>query len=106
MLSSNAVDTILERLGGQKMLDAIGAHNIVADNARVSFTLRANPARVHTVAISRQPTGRYRIDCYGRCAPGTFQATHLGAEVGVTADNLADKLGEMTGLQPLRDRHF
>lgn len=106
MLSSNAVQTVLDHLGGQETLEIIGAHNLVADDSRVSFTLRTSPARVHTVAISRQPNGRYRIDCYGRIQPGTFQASELGSAVGVEPDNLAAKLGEMTGLDILKDRHF
>ena len=54
MLANAVMDEILQHLGGKRVLESVGAHNFVADDNEVSFTLGRNPGRVHTVTIARQ----------------------------------------------------
>jgi hypothetical protein len=106
MLSSAALLEIVEHLGGQARLEAVGARNFVADDSRVSFNFRNNPNGVHAVTIARQSRDKYRMDCFGPIAPGTFQAQLVASAGGIVAENLATVLGRLTGLESLHHHHF
>ena len=61
---------ILEHLGGEKFLASLRARDLVIDDTHFSFTLvHDNPKRVHSVTISIEPRGGFKVACYGRIVP-------------------------------------
>jgi hypothetical protein len=106
MLSSSAVQRILDHLGGKERLERLGAHDFFADETHFVFTLDHSPRRVHTVSIALQFQGYYRMDCYGGRSPGSFQAPLLGTAGGILAENLATVLGQLTGVEALHHHHY
>jgi hypothetical protein len=106
MLASPELHEIVERLGGLARLEAAGARNFVVDEAMVSFTFRNNPNGVHAVTIARQSRDKYRMECFGPMAPGTFQTQLVASAGAIVPENLATVLGRLTGLESLHHHHF
>lgn len=66
---------IIVHLGGEDFLAGLGARNFVVDDTHLSFTLvHDNSKGVHSVTISKEPWGDFKVICYGRITPGTFHA--------------------------------
>jgi hypothetical protein len=73
----------------------------------LGFTLiHNNPKGVHSVAISVEPSGDFKVSCYGGLEPGTFRAATLATERVAVAEGLAAVVGKLTGIDALRDRHL
>ena len=97
---------IIEHLGGDKFLTALGARDLVANDTGVSFTLiHDNPKGIHSVTISKEAVG-FRVTCYGCIVPGSLQAPVRAMEIVAIPENLAAVLGKLTGIGPLQHRHL
>ena len=98
---------IIDHLGGEQFLASLGARDFVIDDTHVGFILvHNNPKNVHSVTITLEPHGGFKVLCYGRLAPSTFRAPVVAAENVATPDNLAAVLGKLTGITALEQRHF
>ena len=98
---------ILEHLGGETFLTGLGARDFIADENGVTFTLgRDNPGKIHSVSITDEGHGRYKVTCYGRISPGSFHAPVRATEIVAIAENLASVLGRLTGIEALQHRHL
>lgn len=107
MSSTSGADLIIDHLGGEQFLASLGARDFAIDEAHVGFTLiHGNPKNVHSVTITIEPNGEFKVLCYGRLPPGTFGAPLVAAENVATPDNLAAVLGKLTGIAALERRHF
>lgn len=107
MDSSDLTQTVISHLGGENILTRIGARGFFTQGARVSFQLnRANPKKVHSVVISTEPHGYFRMDCYGEVVPGTLTAPLVGSAHAIIPENLATVLGQLTGIESIHHRHF
>jgi hypothetical protein len=107
MGSTSNVASIIDHLGGEKFLTSLGARDFVADDTHLGFTLiHNNPKGVHSVTISVEPSGGFKVSCYGGLEPGTFHAATLATERVVVAESLAAVVGKLTGIDALRDRHL
>ena len=107
MGSASGAPLIIDHLGGEQFLASLGARDFVIDEAHVGFTLvHDNPKKVHSVTITVEPHGGFKVLCYGRLAPGTFRAPVLAVENVAIPDNLAAVLGKLTGIDALKHRHL
>jgi hypothetical protein len=107
MSSSSGAALILDHLGGEKFLADLGARDFAIDDTHLSFTLvHNNPRGVHSVTISVEPQGGFKVACFGRIATGTFRAPELATEKVAIAESLAEVLGRLTGIDALRGRHL
>ena len=107
MLSSHIVASIISHLGGQDTLAHIGARDFFSDDTHMGFELvHSNSKGVRSVVISIEPHGLFSMHCYGHIDPRTFKAPLVGAEREIISENLATVLGELTGIESLRQRHF
>jgi hypothetical protein len=106
-MSPSGAALIIDHLGGENFLASLGARHFVIDDRHFSFTLvHDNPKGVHSVAISMEPYGSFKMTCYGRLMSGSLHAPVLGtAKIGIP-ENLAAVLGELTGIDALRNRHL
>jgi len=105
--SSSTADLIIEHLGGRETLEKLGARDFAADEGHLSFVLgHHNPKGIHSVTISREPDGRFRITCHGRLKSGSLTAPKLGTATIDIPENLASVFGQLTGIEILRHRHF
>lgn len=107
MLSNETLQEIVVHLGGETKLAEIGARGVFADDNHVAFKLvRPNPRHVHSVMITLQPNGRFGMTCFGALAPAAFDAPQLASASGIVPENLATVLGQLTGIESLRHRHY
>jgi len=107
MSSSKGPASIISHLGGEDFLATLGARDFFVDDTHVSFTLiRANRKGVHSVTISIEPHGTFKIACYGRIVPGSLHPPIVGTRTVGIPENLAAVLGELSGIDFLRDRHL
>jgi hypothetical protein len=98
---------IIDHLGGGNFLASLGARNFVIDDTHLSFTfVHHNPKGIHSVTIAIEPNGSFKMTCYGRIMPGSLHAPTLGTEKIAISENLAAVLGELTGIDALRNRHL
>jgi hypothetical protein len=98
---------IIDHLGGEKFLVSLGARDFVTDDTHLAFNFaHHNPKEVHTVSITAQPNGGFKVSCYGRLAPGTLSAPLLATENVALAESLAAALGKLTGIDALQHRHL
>lgn len=98
---------ILDHLGGEKFLASLGARDFATDDTHLSFTLvHDNPKGIHSVTISAEPHGDFKVWCYGRISPGTFRAPVLATETVNIPENLAAVVGKLTGIDALKHRHL
>jgi hypothetical protein len=98
---------IVEHLGGQNFLASLGARDFVIDDTHLSFTLvHDNPKRVHSVTISIETRGGFKVACYGRIVPGSLRAPVLATENVAIPESLAAVLGKLTGIDALQHRHL
>ena len=99
--------SIVAHLGGEDFLAGLGARNFVVDDAHLSFTLvHDNPKHVHSVTISKEPHGHFKVTCYGRINRGSLQIPIVGTASVTLLENLAGSIGELTGIEALLHRHF
>jgi hypothetical protein len=104
---SSTSGLIIDHLGGEQFLASLGARDFAIDDTHVGFILvHSNPKNVHSVTITVESHGGFKVLCYGRLAPGTFRAPVVAAENVATPDNLAAVLGKLTGIAALEQRHF
>ncbi len=97
----------MQHLGGNGVLERLGASKFVVDSDHVSFRLnRTSPHGVHSITISIQPNGFFDMECYGHIAPGTFTAPLVGRAKQIVPDNLATVLGQLTGVETIHHRHY
>jgi hypothetical protein len=107
MSSTSNVASIIDHLGGEKFLTSLGARDFVADDTHLGFTLiHNNPKGVHSVTISAEPHGGFKVSCYGGLEPGTFHAAMLATERVAVAESLAAVLGKLTGIDALQRLHL
>ena len=107
MSSTSNVASIIDHLGGEKFLMSLGARDFVVDDTHLGFTLiHDNPKGVHSVTISVEPSGGFKVSCYSGLEPSTFRATTLATENVATPENLAAVLGKLTGIDALQERHL
>jgi len=107
MSSSAAAASIIDHLGGEGFLAGLGARDFVIDDSHVSFTLvHDNPKGVHSVVISIEPHASFKVTCYGRVRPGSFQVPVVGTANVAIPENLAPVVGELAGIDILRHRHL
>ena len=107
MSSTSSAALIIDHLGGEKFLSDLGARDFAVDDTHLGFTLiHSNPKGVHSVAISVEPSGGFKVSCYGGLEPGTFHAATLATERVAVAESLAAVVGKLTGIDALRDRHL
>ena len=107
MSPTSGAALIIDHLGGEQFLASLGARDFVIDETHVGFTLvHANPKKVHSVTITIEPHGGFKVLCYGRLAPGTFRAPVLAAENVAVSESLAAVLGKLTGIDALQHRHL
>ncbi|HSB96258.1 MAG TPA: hypothetical protein VLC91_07415 [Spongiibacteraceae bacterium] len=107
MSSSAGAALIIDHLGGEKFLAGLGARDFVIDGTHFSFTLvHDNSKGVHSVTISIEPRGGFKVACYGRIVPGSFQTPVLATESVAIPESLAAVLGKLTGIDTLRHRHL
>ena len=107
MNSKSGSSLILDHLGGEKFLAGLGARDFATDEAHLSFTLvHGNSKGVHSVTISVEPHGNFKVWCYGRISPGTFRAPILATETVDIPESLAAVLGKLTGIDALKHRHL
>ena len=107
MVSSDLTQTVISHLGGENILTRIGAGGFFTQKGRISFRLsHANPKKVHSVVISTEPHGYFRMDCYGEVRPGTLSAPLVGSAHAIIPENLATVLGQLTGIESIHHRHF
>lgn len=107
MNASAGAAVIIGHLGGEKFLAGLGARDLVVDGTHFSFTLvHDNPRGIHSVTISIEPHGGFRVVCYGRIPPGSFRAPILATESVAIPESLAAVLGKLTGIDALRHRHL
>jgi hypothetical protein len=107
MNTSLASASIIAHLGGEDFLTGLGARDFVVDDTCLSFTLvHGNPKGIHSVAISIDPHGTFKVTCCGRITPGSLHAPVLGRANVAIPENLATVLGELTGIDTLRHRHL
>jgi len=105
--STTRVASIIDHLGGEKFLASFGARNFVTDESSFGFTLVfENPKKIHSVIISIEAHGGFKVSCYGRIAPGTLHAPMLATESVTIAENLAAVLGKLTGIEALKHKHL
>jgi hypothetical protein len=65
-LSTDEIEAIKMRLGGEAILARIGVDSFIAGPGNVTFRLGAhNPNKVKTVVISKEPGGFFKMTCYG-----------------------------------------
>jgi len=101
------IEKIKTHLGGDSVLDRIGARDFIADHDDVSFRLEhPNPKGVHSVVLSLQPRGFFNMDCYGAIQPGALSAPLLATAKQILPENLATVLGQLTGNETLHHRHY
>jgi len=97
---------IIEHLGGEKFLMALGVRDLTVSDTDVSFTLiHDNPKGIHSVMISKEPSG-FKVACYGRIVSGSLQAPVRATEFVAIPENLAAVLGKLTGIAALQHRHL
>ena len=107
MNTSLAPASIIAHLGGEDFLAGLGARDFVVGDTSVGFTLvHDNPKGIHSVAISIEPHGNFKVTCYGRITPGSLHAPVLGRANVAIPENLATVFGELTGIDTLRHRHL
>ena len=107
MSPTSGATLIIDHLGGEQFLASLGARDFAIDDTHVGFTLvHDNPKKVHSVTITVEPQGGFKVSCYGRLAPGTFRAPVLAVENVAIPDSLADVLGTLTGIDALKHRHL
>ena len=107
MSPQSTVALIIDHLGGEKFLASLGARNFVTDDTHLSFTFaHDNPKGVHSVTISIEPNGSFRMTCYGRIMAGSLHAPTLGTEKIAIAENFTAVLGKLTGIDALQHRHL
>jgi hypothetical protein len=107
MSSTSNVASIIDHLGGEKFLTSLGARDFVVDDTHLGFTLiHNNPKGVHSVAISIEPSGGFKVSCYGGVEPGTLRAATLATERVAVAESLAAVVGKLTGIDALQHRHL
>ena len=107
MTSSLGVALIIDHLGGENFLASLGARDFVDDDSHLSFTLVHDyPKGVHSVTISIEPNGSFKVASYGRIAPGSLTAPILATESVAIPENLASVFGKLTGIDSLRHRHL
>ena len=107
MSSASGAALIIDHLGGEQFLTSLGARDFVVDEAHVGFTfIHDNPKKVHSVTITVEPRGGFKVLCYGRIAPGTFRAPVLAMENVAVSESLAAVLGKLTGIDALQHRHL
>jgi len=107
MNSRSASSLILDHLGGEKFLASMGARDFATDDTHLSFTLvHGNLKGVHSVTISVEPHGDFKVWCYGRISPGTFRAPVLSTETVNIPESLAAVVGKLTGIDALKHRHL
>ena len=107
MNASAGAALIMGHLSGEKFLAGLGARDFAVDDTHFSFTLvHDNPKGIHSVTISIEPHGSFRVVCYGRIAPGSFHAPILATESVAIPESLAAVLGKLTGIDALRHRHL
>ena len=98
---------ILDHLGGEKFLASVGARDFVTDGTHLSFTLvHDNLKGIHSVTISVEPHGDFKVWCYGRISPGTFRAPVLATESVNIPESLAAVVGKLTDIDALKHRHL
>jgi hypothetical protein len=98
---------IIDHLGGEKFLASLGARDFAIDDTHLGFTLvHDNPRGVHSVMISVEPHGGFKVSCYGPLVPGTFRAPELASERVTIPESLAAVLGKLTGIDDLKHRHL
>jgi hypothetical protein len=104
--ASNAA-SIIAHLGGQDLLVSLGARDLVVDDTHLGFTLIHDYSNgIHSVSISIEPNGTFKITCYGRMAPGSFHAPLLKTASVAIPENLAAVFGDLAGIDILRHRHI
>ena len=107
MGSSHLFETIIAHLGGETVLNRIGAREFFSDGTRVSFRLiYSNPKQVHSVVISTQPPGYFGMQCYGQILPGTLTAPLIGEARQIIPESLATVLGQLAGIESIHHRHY
>ena len=107
MSPTSGATLIIDHLGGEQFLASLGARDFAIDDTHVGFTLvHDNPKKVHSVTITVEPQGGFKVSCYGRLAPGTFRAPVLAVEKVAIPDSLAAVLGMLTGIDALKHRHL
>lgn len=101
------VASVKSHLGGDAILELIGAGEFVVDHDHISFCLdRPNPRGVHTVTLTLEPRGWFDMHCYGPvCACGA-SAPLTACAHQIVPENLATVLGQLTGLEFLHHRHY
>ena len=106
-MSSTSGTQIIDHLGGEKFLADLGARDFVVDEGHVGFTfIHDNPKKVHSVTITIEPHGGFKVLCYGRLTPGTFRAPVVATENVAVSESLAAVLGKLTGIGALQHRHL
>jgi hypothetical protein len=107
LLPSHTIESIKQHMGGDGVLEILGARKFVLDSDHVSFHLhRPNPNGVHSITISIGPNGCFTMKCYGEIAPGTFSAPLVGRATQILPDSLATVLGKLTGIETIHHRHY
>ena len=70
-MSPSGAALIVDHLGGENFLASLGARHLVIDDRHFSFSLvHGNPKGIHSVAISIEPDGSFKMTCYGRLTSG------------------------------------
>jgi hypothetical protein len=106
-MSPSGAAVIIDHLGGESFLSSLGARHFVIDARHFSFTfVHDNPKGIHSVAISIEPDGSFKMTCYGRLMSGSLHAPVLGTARIAIPENLAAVLGELSGIDALRNRHL
>jgi hypothetical protein len=105
--SRSGSSLILDHLGGEKLLTSLGARDFATDDTHLSFALvHGNAKGVHSVTISVEPHGDFKVWCYGPISRGTFRAPVLATETVSIPESLAAVLGKLTGIDALKHRHL
>lgn len=107
MASAPTAASIIVHLGGEEFLARLGARHFVTDENHLSFILiHDTPRNVHSVSISIEANGNFKVTCYGRIVPGSLHAPILGTATADILENLAPVFARLTGIEVLRDRHL
>lgn len=93
---------VVERLGGDVRLKALGARVCADDDAHVSVRLlQPNPRGVRSVIIRACANGFYEMECFGALRPASFSAPRIGHAAEIIPENLATVLVRLTGAESL-----
>jgi len=103
MNNQQVAATILEQLGGHKLIAMIGAHSFTADGDSLIFKLpsRSNAKRIAGVKITLTVMDDYTVEFFafrGSLARGNYRCETVAKHEGIYCDQLQGVFEDETGL--------